>query len=371
VSEGGIRGAAGHFADQPTPGLLIVESDERSEDGLMASLEALSEVCQPETKVIVLGALNDVIVYRNLKRQGISEYLPVPLDAKAIVETVVGLFVEPGAEKLGRLVSFMGTSGGAGTSQLSHNVAFQLSRLFDAETAVVDLDLAYGTVGLDFNLDSPQSAAAVLAEPDRIDDAIVQRSMAKYNDNLHILTGPQNLVATADVNPAAAEKLLQVVRRNATFVVADLPSYWSAWTQHVLSLSDEVVLVATPRLSSLRNAKRIAEVLNAKRVNDAPVKIVLTRVGANAKTELTSKDFVTAVGQEPSMVIPYDPGVFELAANNGQMIGEGKSGGKVADLIEKFAVSVSGRTPVKPKRRGFAQIFRFPSSPKKAAAGAK
>jgi pilus assembly protein CpaE len=203
VSEGGIRGAAAHFADHPTPGLLIVESDDRSEDGLLASLEALSEVCQPDTKVVVLGALNDVIVYRNLKRQGISEYLPVPVDAKAVVETVVGLFVEPGEEKLGRLVSFMGTSGGAGTSQLSHNVAYQLSRLFDAETAVVDLDLAYGTVGLDFNLDSPQSAAAVLAEPDRIDDAIVQRSMAKYNENLHILTGPQNLVATADVNPAA------------------------------------------------------------------------------------------------------------------------------------------------------------------------
>ena len=104
------------------------------------------------------------------------------------------------------------SSEGAGTSQLSHNVAYQLSRLFDAETAVVDLDLAYGTVGLDFNLDSPQSAAAVLGEPDRIDDAIVQRSMAKYNDNLHILTGPQSLVATAATTGNPRERLAASAR---------------------------------------------------------------------------------------------------------------------------------------------------------------
>ena len=87
------------------------------DEGFRTLQEILS--IAPDTKVIVLGALNDVIVYRNLKRQGISEYLPVPLDAKAVVEIVVGLFVEPGAEKLGRLVSFMGTSGGAGTSRSS------------------------------------------------------------------------------------------------------------------------------------------------------------------------------------------------------------------------------------------------------------
>jgi pilus assembly protein CpaE len=327
----------------------------------------LSEVCQPESRVIVLGAVNDVFLYRTLKRQGISEYLPVPLDAKALAETVFALYAEPGAEKLGRFVSFMGACGGAGASQLAHNVAFQLARIFDAETALLDFDIGFGTVALDFNLESPQHMAAVLAEPERIDDTILQRFMAKYGENLYLLTGPGGLAPSSDVAVPAAESLINTMRRAASFIVADLPTYWTSWTQAILNMSDEIVIVAPPRLTALRNAKRMAELLNAKRVNDTPVRIVLNHVGAHAKTELTAKDFATGIGQVPLAVFNHDPSVFELAANNGQMIGEGKAAPKVVDAVVRLAVAVSNRSPQKPKRKGLAGMFRL-GAPKKAAA---
>ncbi|MBX6367692.1 MAG: CtpF protein [Rhodospirillales bacterium] len=367
IEDGGIDGATEHYTEAPTPALLIVESSAAGQDELVASLERLSEVCQPDTRVIVLGAVNDVFLYRTLRRQGVSEYLPVPVDAKALAESVFNLYAEPGSEKLGRLISFIGACGGAGASQLAHNVAFQLARIFDAETALLDFDLAFGTVSLDFNLESPQHMAAVLAEPERIDDTLLQRFMAKYGENLYLLTAPGAMPPSGDVAAPAAEVLLGRTRRNTNFVVADLPSVWTAWTQAILNMSDEIVIVAPPRLTALRNAKRLTELLNARRVNDTPARIVLNRVGASPKTELTLKDFTTGIGQEPLAVINNDPGVFELASNNGQMIGEGKSAQKVVEALKRVAITVSGRSPQKPKRKGIAEIFRL-GAPKRAAA---
>jgi pilus assembly protein CpaE len=368
IKDGGIGAAAMHYVEASTPELLIVESGAHTQDELIAALEKLSEVCQPETRVVVLGAVNDVSLYRTLKRQGVSEYLPVPVDAKALAETVFGLYAEPGAEKLGRLISFMGACGGAGASQLAHNVAFQLARIFDAETALLDFDLAFGTVALDFNLESPQHMAAVLAEPERLDDTLLQRFMAKYGENLYLLTGPGGLAPSGDIGVPAAESLLNAARRNTNFVVADLPNSWTGWTQAILNMSDEVVIVAPPRLTALRNAKRMAELLNARRVNDTPARIVMNRVGSHAKTELTVKDFATGIGQTPLAAFNYDPGVFELASNNGQMIGEGKAAQKVVDAVVRLTVALSGRSPQKRKRKRLAEIFSLGAAKKTAAA---
>jgi pilus assembly protein CpaE len=359
MHSGGIAGAIEHYGDKPTPEVLVVES---RDDGtqIHSSLEALAGVCQATTSVILVGALNDVHLYRALKRQGLHEYLPAPLEPRLLSESLAELCSDDAKVKTGRLISFIGAAGGVGSSQLAHNLAFHLARLHDAETSVLDFDLAFGTVALDFNHESPQHIASVLAEPERIDDQIVHRFMAKYNDNLFLLTAPPQLTTQAEPGTAALDALLKAARRNTAFVVADLPSGWGGWVQHVLTLSDEIVVTATPRLHSLRNAKQLADLLNPRRTNDAPVRILLNRVGASPKTELTTKDFVTALGAPPTLVFPHDPGTFEVAANNGKMIGEVAKAPKIVDLLEKLATMVSGRQRAKTEKKGIADIFRFP-----------
>jgi pilus assembly protein CpaE len=365
LRSGGVAAAVEHYREARTPEVLIVETTDEHE-ALLACLDALAGVCEPTTKVIVLGAANDVNLYRTLRKQGVSEYLPLPADAKHISEAIATLTADDAQGNLGRLITFIGAGGGVGSSQIAHNTAFQISRLFDAETAVLDLDLGFGTVSLDYNLESPQSIASVLAEHDRLDDSLVQRAMAKYNENLYLLTAPNSLAAFTDVPAGAIEALLRAVRRNASFVVVDLPGGWNATAQHVLNHSDEIVVTATPRLHALRNAKQIVDLVAPKRTNDAPVRVILNKVGAHAKTELSAKDFVTALEQPPALVIPNDPAVFELASNNGAMIGEVSRCPKIVDLFERLALLVSGRQAAKPKRSGFATIFKFPQAKKRA-----
>src|SRR5262249_36246902 len=175
-----------------------------------------------------------------------------------------------------------------------------------------------------------------------------------------------SLAPAAEVAPGAIEAPIRAARRNLAFVVVDLPCAWTAAAQHVLNLSDEVVVTATPRLHALRNAKQIVDVLNPKRANDAPVRVILNKVGAHAKTELSAKDFVGALEQPPSLVIPSEPAVFDLASNNGAMIGEVGRNPKIVDLFERLALMVSGRQAAKPRRSTLATIFKFPAARKRA-----
>jgi pilus assembly protein CpaE len=106
-------------------------------------------------------------------------------------------------------------------------------------------------------------------------------------------------------------------------VVLDLPHSWSAWTRRVLIGSDDLVVVATPDLASLRNAKNIVDLVRQARPNDAPPRLVLNQVGVPGRPEIPVKDFGEALGVTPSLVLPFDPKPFGQAANNGQMVGRG------------------------------------------------
>jgi pilus assembly protein CpaE len=358
MRSGGIPAAVEHYAATATPDILVVECREPGE-ALTAALAALAAVCQPTTKVVVLGAANDVVLYRALRRQGVSEYLPLPAEARMLGETLAGLVsAEDGAR--GRLISFIGAGGGVGSSQIAHHTAFHLARLFDSDTAVIDLDLGFGTVGLDFNIESAQSVAALLAEPERLDESLMQRLMARHGDNLYLLTAAPTLAAVGQPRPEAVETLLGAVRHNAAFTIADLPCMWLPWVESVLGISDEIVVTATPRLASLRNAKQIIEAIAARRLGDTPIRVVVNHVGAHPRTELAAKDFVTALDRAPTLLLRHDPAAFETASNNGQIIGDAVRSPKLAELFERLALAVSGRHKLEKRPAGLAERLRLP-----------
>ncbi len=232
---------------------------------------------------------------------------------------------------------------------MANNVAWQLGRLYDSEVALVDLDFAFGTVGLDFNLESPQNSALALAQAERLDDQILDRLLARYNPNLALLTGPGDCAAAADIDTGALDTLLATLRRNASWVVLDLPHYWGGWVRHALEASDDIVVTAVPTLASLRNAKSAADSINTGRRNDTPVRVVLNRVGANPKVDIPLKDFAGTLGGKPAIVVPHDPATFLQAATRGQMVGEGARGERVAEPFRTLAALVSGRPEPAPR----------------------
>ena len=262
VQAGGVQTAVKFFSENPTPNLIIVETRGQGQ-AVLSELEQLANVCDETTKVIVVGRVNDVQLYRELIRRGVSEYLVAPLNPLQIIETIAGLYVNPKAPPIGRVVVFAGARGGSGASTIAHNVAWYIAEAMHIDTAIIDFDLPFGTAGLNFNEDPGQGVADALAAPERLDDVLLDRLLIKCGEHLSLFAAPALLDRDYEVDASAYEAVVDQVRSSVPCVVVDLPHAWSAWARNTLSAADEIVIVATPDLASLRNTKNMLDVLKS------------------------------------------------------------------------------------------------------------
>ncbi|HWX90478.1 MAG TPA: AAA family ATPase [Rhizomicrobium sp.] len=365
VHLGGINAAVEHYNGQVTPNLLIVETKLNGEDALN-ELDRLAEVCDPATKVIVVGRVNDVELYRELMRRGASEYLVAPLSPLQLIEVISGLYLDPGAAPIGRVVAVIGARGGAGSSTLSHNIGWCIAEELHINTTIVDLDLPFGTVGLDFNDEASQGVCDALSAPERLDDVLLDRLLLKRGEHLSLFTAPAALERDYDAAPQSYEAVIAAVRQMTPCVILDLPHGWQPWIKASLLAADDVVIVATPDLTSLRNAKNIIELVKNARPNDTPPRLVINQVGVPKRPEIPSKDFAETMGLDPSAIIAFEPALFGQAANNGQMVIELAPKAPVSEALRRLCRAITGRTMQGAANRNAASIFSFFKGKKQA-----
>lgn len=348
IRPGGLTAALAMYESQPTPSLIIVESGAPAAQ-LLAQLDTLAEVCDPGTKVMVVGASNDIALYRELMRRGVSEYLVPPLRPLQVIRAVSDLYADPSAPFVGRTLAFLGAKGGVGASTVAHNVAHAITERMQANAVIVDLDLAFGTAGLNFDQDPLQGVADALNEPDRLDATLLDRMMVRCTERLSLFAAPATLESDYDIGAEALEEVTGKIRTTAPFVVLDLPHLWSSWMRRTVLSADDVVIVATPDLASLRNAKNMVDLIRQGRPNDAPPRLVLNQVGVPGRPEIPVKEFGAALSLEPALVLPFDPKTFGQAANNGQMIGEVGAKTKSAEGLAHLAQVLTRREAPAPK----------------------
>ncbi len=341
VSLGGLHAAIEAYQGRTTPNLLVVESEGGREE-VVSGLASLAEVCQPETKVIVIGGINDVAFYRELIRQGISEYLVKPLQPLQVIEAIAQAYVNPNAAPLGRVIAFMGAKGGVGSSTLAQNVSWTLAMTEGLDTVLADLDLAFGSAGLNFNQDVPPGLVDVLGQPDRVDAMLLERMLIKIDERLSLLSGPGGFDQDFQIEPFAMDALFSAMRASVPFLVLDLPTLWAPWTKFALQNADQIVITATPDLASLRNVKSFTEKLIDARPNDPPPMIVVNQIGIPKRPEIKPGEFSKAIGMPIIAAIPFDAQSAGSAQTNGQMISEVAPQSKLAEGITSLARSIAG-----------------------------
>jgi len=348
---GGIPAAIAYMSENPTPNLLMIESSE-SAGQVVREIDALAEHCDETVKVMVIGAVNDIMLYRQLIARGVSEYLVPPFQPLQIIRSIGELFVNPDSPFVGKQISVVGAKGGVGASTIAHNLSWALAENVKVNTTLVDLDLSFGTTALDFNQETPQTVADALLAPERADESVIERLLAKPTDRLSLFTAPATINQIMDIPDEAYTTVIEGVRRNVPYLVLDLPHIWSSWMLSTLIASDEVIVVCQPDLASLRNGKNMIDQLKAKRPNDHPPRLVLNMSGVPKRPEIPVKDFAAAIGVEPDVILPFDPELFGTAANNGQMISETDPASKSAQAIDHLASTLTGRA-VEPQEKSF------------------
>jgi pilus assembly protein CpaE len=351
IQMGGMAAAIEAYRTAPTPNVIVLETGGRND--ILGGLDQLASVCDPGTRVIVIGRVNDVMFYRELVRRGVSDYLISPIETLDVVRSICGLFSAPEAKAVGRIIAIVGAKGGVGASTIAHNVAWATARDLALDSVVADLDLAFGTAGLDYNQDPPQGIADAVFSPDRVDTAFIDRLLSKCTDHLSLLAAPATLDRVYDFGAEAFDSIFDTLRATMPCIVLDVPHQWSGWTKRALTAADDILIVAAPDLANLRNAKNLYDLIKAARPNDRPPLYCLNQVGVPKRPEINAAEFAKAIESHPIVSIPFDPQMFGSAANNGQMIAEVAASHRTTELFLQIAQRLTGRGETKKPRGSF------------------
>ncbi|MBR1128728.1 AAA family ATPase [Bradyrhizobium iriomotense] len=348
IQMGGMAAAIEAYRSAPTPNVIVLESDGRND--LLGGLDQLATVCDAGTRVVVIGRINDVTLYRELVRRGVSDYVLAPVGPIDVVRSICNLFSAPEAKAVGRIIAVVGAKGGVGASTISHNVAWAIARDLAMDAVVADLDLAFGTAGLDYNQDPPQGIADAVFSPDRVDTAFIDRLLSKCTDHLSLLAAPATLDRVYDFGTDAFDAVFDTLRATMPCIVLDIPHQWSGWTKRALIGADDILIVAAPDLANLRNTKNLFDLLKASRPNDRPPLYCLNQVGIPKRPEIAATEFAKAIESQPVVSIPFEPQIFGSAANNGQMIAEISANHKSIEMFLQIAQRLTGRSETKKQK---------------------
>jgi pilus assembly protein CpaE len=305
---GGMNEAIDALTDNPTPRLLVIDVSDSSDP--LDDVNRLARVCQENTRVILLGAINDVGLFRKMMELGVDDYLVKPVSSellKRAIENTGREPVEPTTEeaKQGQLIAIVGARGGVGSTTLAVNLAWLIAHEHKLRVALVDLDLHFGTAALSLDLEPGRGFRESLSHPERIDDLFIERAMVRESDTLALLGAEARLEEDARIDPAALKVLLGKLRGGFDCVVVDVPRSSLMSQASLFQCSDAVILVSDLSLAGMRDTLRIGEFIKSL-VPENRLRTVVNKAGAQKKGELSKNDFESNVELQIDDVLPFD-----------------------------------------------------------------
>jgi pilus assembly protein CpaE len=312
IFQGDIATATDFLKNHPAPPLLLVEIATAA--GASAQLDALAEVCDADTKVIIIGDINEYSFYCWLTDIGIFSYLLRPLTGQMLEGALEKSVAKPqGGGKQerqpGKVIAVLGTRGGVGSTTLAINLAGIIADLSKKNVALIDADPQEGSISLMLDLEPSRGFREALEKPDRIDSLFIERVMAKPMKHLSVLSSEESLQERFNIHDQAVELLLKELRDKFEVIILDIPRFLTPFTQKCLSLADHVVLVTELSLLNLRDTLRHNDMMRELFKIKPPV-IVANRVGAAAKFEMSPADFEKGIGAKIDFSVPYLPEMY-------------------------------------------------------------
>jgi len=341
IFKGGIAAAVRSLGAMPCPELLIIDISESTDP--RADVQALADVCEEGTVVLTVGAVNDVALYRDLLNAGVHDYLVKPLAAdlmQAAVTTAQDALRAPdepedtGPVGDGKKIVVMGVRGGIGCSSLAANLAW-LRAGEKQTTALLDLDLYFGTAAMQFDLEPGRGLADALENPSRVDGLFLERAVVKPLENFSILCAEAPVGSMHQPSQGALEQLIDAMAENYHTVIVDLPRQTLAENAEILTVATDIILLTDYSLTSARDCIR----LKAHIKNHAPrarLHIIANKV-ANGVTEVDIKDFENSIEHKISHKIPLDAKAFLAAAQQGTVVSESALSSKATAAFKEVS----------------------------------
>ncbi|MCT2399661.1 pilus assembly protein CpaE [Novosphingobium mangrovi (ex Huang et al. 2023)] len=346
-NKGGLRNAVQSLSITASPNILMIDLSESGDP--LNDINALAEVCEPGTVVIAVGQVNDVRLYRDLLASGIHDYLLKPLspaqlrDSLSQAQTVFSApkHSEAGSGKEHISTAVIGTRGGVGASTLATSLAWLFSADNKLPTALLDLDIHFGTGALCLDLEPGRGLTDAIENPSRIDGLFIERAMIRANDNLAILSAEAPISSPLMTDGAAFLQLEEEFRQAFEMTVIDMPRNMLINFPQLITDVNVVVLVAEMTLASARDTIRILSWLKANAAH-ARVIVVANKVQPSL-AEISKADFEASIERRIELSIPYDVKAASMAAKLGQTFADANRSSKAGGVIRELSRAVIDR----------------------------
>ncbi len=340
VHKGGLRNAVQSLSVSASPQILFVDLAESGDP--LNDINALAEVCEPGTVVIAAGQVNDVRLYRDLIASGIQDYLLKPLHPDAMREAFVHAQTMLNAPKVAEIsvdrphcaIAVIGTRGGVGASTIATSLAWLTSEKEKRSTALLDLDVHFGTGALTLDLEPGRGLTDAIENPSRIDGLFIERAMVKATENLAVLSAEAPINAPLMTDGTAFFQLQEEMRAAFEATVVDLPRGMLVQHPHLISDIQAAVVVTELTLASARDTIRILSWLKTN-APQTHVTLVANRVHATGQLEISRKDFEGSIERKLDFLVPFDQKLAAQAAKLGKPLAEaGKTSKTVAPIVD-------------------------------------
>jgi pilus assembly protein CpaE len=341
-----LDGALQKLREGAGPRVLVLDLSDSTAP--IAEISAARNTGGSDLKIVALGAINDVGLFRDLLSSGANDYLVKPVTREALGAALVkrAISSEGGGEELGKVIAFVGSRGGVGTTTTAVSCAWLLAERRQESTVLLDLDLHFGTVALHLDTDPGNGLCEALEQPSRIDTLFIERSMIKVSDRLGILAAEAGMSDTLMVDAGAIDVLLYELRRKFRWVVVDLPRGVTPTQRVVLGAANRVILLCERSLAGLRDTIRIQAML---REHAPQAEIMLFEGACGDRGGVGKAEFEKAVGKSLDGVLPYDTKSTGAAANVGKPLPEAAPRSPVVRELEKLTTALAGPSEA-PKR---------------------
>jgi pilus assembly protein CpaE len=333
-----------------SPRVLVVDLSESPAP--ISELSAARAVGGADLKVLALGTVNDVGLYRDMIAAGATDYLVKPPGREqlnAIFEKNGG---GGGIGGLGQVIAFLGSRGGVGATTAAVSCGWVFAEERKERTALVDLDLHFGTVALKLDSDPGNGLCEALEQPSRVDSLFIERAMIKVSENLRILAAEAAVAEPQVIDTGAIDVLLYELRRKFAWVIVDLPRFVTPVHRVVLSTASRVILLCERSLAGLRDTIRLQALLREQ----APqTRLLLIESGAHGDRATVGKgEFEKAVGKPFDGALSYDPKAAGAAANAGQPVTLAAPRSAYSKEINQLVLNFAGAPAAEAKKRRFA-----------------
>lgn len=345
IYDGGLTAALGSLSQEPAPPLVVVDISDAEDP--MAGLRSLITLCEPSTRIVLIGANNDINLYRSLIQAGATDYLIKPLMPDALVGALEGasrIAAAPAEDqKRRKIITTVGARGGVGASTVAVNIAWLMAHEFNKTVALVDLDLQFGTVALSLDLEPSTGLREAFENPDRIDGLFIASAMVHESERLFVLSAEEPLEDLVSINPGAFDLLVASLPEDFDYVVVDLPQKLVVGNKRLLHSADAVMLVSDLSLAGMRDTVRVGQLIRDS-APQALLTVVANRVGNAKKGELPKKEFQRNTEMPVKHFIPHEPSIAAAAANAGKAFPMISKNSPVVKNLRTLAKDICGMT---------------------------